>query len=97
MASVIFVDVVRVSDVVPKTFYDEDKKSYFISVTACVQVLSVPTAELTVTIDAISIALESHVVGVSYKIPSLPSYPSISLTLPVTYPLTSHIPLCRGG
>ena len=90
LSSLVIVDTVYISDVVPKTYYDEDREAYFISVTACVQVLSAPTSDLRVDIDARPTGLTAHVVGVSYITP--PPWSSFPLGHTYSFPLVTPTP-----
>ena len=50
--SIVLFDRVYISDVVPKTFYDKVKESYFVSVTVCLHVVSEPSKPLQVNVEA---------------------------------------------
>ena len=65
--SIVLFEQVYISDVVPKTFYDEVQKMYFVSVTVCLDVVSQPSQSLMVHIDAKTDAShdEFNVMGVS--------------------------------
>ena len=50
--SLVMFEQVYVTDVVPKTFYNDSMKSYFVSVTVCMHVVSQPSEPLKVNVVA---------------------------------------------
>ena len=69
--SIVLFDVVYISDVVPKTYYDQKEEAYLVSITVCVNVVSEPTSQLTVQINAQAQDMDYTITGVSFQ--SLPS------------------------
>ena len=68
LSSIVMLNQVYISDVVPKTFYNETISSYFLSVTVCVDVLLPPSKPWLVQVDASTDAAhdEFNVKGVSH-------------------------------
>ena len=64
LGSVEFVNMAYISDVTPKTYYDEDQAAYFVSVTTCVKLVtdisaaSKPSLAVTATLDVIQVAAD---------------------------------------
>lgn len=62
--SIVVFDKVYVSDVTPKTYYDDKTASYYISVTVCVNMIKEPSTAWLVSVDAKTDLQDLFVLGV---------------------------------